>query len=100
MKVALTGSSGFIGSHVLSDLVAHGHDVTALVRSQKDADALAAQGAKAAIVDLYDRNAVVDVLVKLDGSIHTASPGDTTSADLDSAIADAVIETFSGSDKP
>ena len=37
MNVALTGSSGFIGSHVLTDLVAHGHEVTALVRSEKDA---------------------------------------------------------------
>ena len=100
MKVALTGSSGFVGSHVLSDLVTHGHEVTALVRSEKDADAVAAQGAKAAIVDLYDRAAVVNVLVRLDGSIHTASPGDTTSADLDSAMADAVIEAFSGSGKP
>jgi nucleoside-diphosphate-sugar epimerase len=100
VNVALTGSSGFIGAHVLSDLVAHGHEVTALVRSDKDAEAAAAQGAKAAVVDLYDRAAVVNVLVKLDGSIHTASPGDTTSADLDSAMADAVIEAFSGSGKP
>jgi nucleoside-diphosphate-sugar epimerase len=36
----------------------------------------------------------------MDGSIHTASPGDATSADLDSAVADAVIEAFSGSGKP
>jgi nucleoside-diphosphate-sugar epimerase len=100
VNVALTGSSGFIGAHVLSDLVAHGHEVTALVRSDKDAEAAAAQGAKAAVVDLYDRATVVNVLVKLDGSIHTASPGDTTSADLDSAMADAVIEAFSGSGKP
>jgi len=100
MNVALTGSSGFVGSHVLSDLVTHGHGVTALVRSEQDADAVAAQGAKAAIVDLYDRAAVVNVLVKLEGSIHTASPGDTTSADLDSAMADAVIEAYSGSGKP
>jgi nucleoside-diphosphate-sugar epimerase len=100
MNVALTGSSGFVGSHVLSDLVTHGHEVTALVRSKKDADAVAAQGAEAALVDLHDRVAVVNVLVKLDGSIHTASPGDTTSADLDSAMADAVIEAYSGSGKP
>jgi nucleoside-diphosphate-sugar epimerase len=100
MNVALTGSSGFVGSHVLSDLVAHGHEVTALVRSENDADAVVDQGGKVAIVDLYDRAAVVNVLVELDGSIHTASPGDTTSADLDAAMADAVIEAFSGSGKP
>jgi nucleoside-diphosphate-sugar epimerase len=100
MNVALTGSSGFVGSHVLSDLLAHGHEVTALVRSEDDAISVAAQGARAAVVDLYDQAAVVNVLAGLDGSIHTASPGDATSADLDSAVADAVIEAFSGSGKP
>ena len=100
MNVALTGSSGFVGSHVLSELIAHGHEVTALVRSETDAVAVAAQGAKAAVVDLYDRSVVAGVLADLDGSIHTASPGDATSADLDSAMADAVIEAFSGTGKP
>ena len=100
MNVALTGSSGFIGSHVLTELLAHGHGVTALVRTEDEAIAVAARGAKAAVVDLYDQAAVVKVLVDLDGSIHTASPGDATSADLDSAVADAAIEAFSGSGKP
>jgi nucleoside-diphosphate-sugar epimerase len=100
MNIALTGSSGFIGSHVLTDLVTHGHEVTALVRGEEDAVAVAAQGASANVVDLYDQAAVVNLLVDLDGSIHTASPGDATSADLDSAMADAVIEAFSGTGKP
>jgi nucleoside-diphosphate-sugar epimerase len=100
MNIALTGSSGFIGSHVLTELVAHGHEVTALVRGEEEASAVTAQGAKATVIDLYDKAAVVSVLMDLDGSIHTASPGDATSADLDSAMADAVIEAFSGSGKP
>jgi nucleoside-diphosphate-sugar epimerase len=100
MNIALTGSSGFVGSHVLTELVAHGHEVTALVRGEDDAIAATGQGAKATVVDLYDQAAVVNVLRDLDGSVHTASPGDATSADLDSAMADAVIEAFSGSGKP
>jgi len=35
MKFVLTGATGFIGSHLLQALVSHGHDVTALVRSNQ-----------------------------------------------------------------
>jgi len=64
----------------------------ALVRDDAQADKVAAQGAAPAVVDLYDRPAVVDLLRDADGAIHTASPGDPTSADLDSAVVDAVID--------
>jgi nucleoside-diphosphate-sugar epimerase len=99
-KVALTGATGFIGSHVLAELLDHGHEVTALVRDDAQADVVAARGAKPAVVDLYDRPAVVAQLNEADGAIHTASPGDDTSADLDSAVVDAAIEAFAGSGKP
>ena len=39
MKVALTGATGFIGSHVLTELHEHGHEVVALVRDDAAADA-------------------------------------------------------------
>ena len=100
MKVALTGATGFIGSHVLTELQEHGHEVTALVRDDPRADVVATRGATPAVVDLYDRPAVASLLSKADGAIHTASPGDATSADLDSALADAVIDAFAGSGKP
>jgi nucleoside-diphosphate-sugar epimerase len=100
MRVALTGATGFIGSHVLAELQEHGHQVTALVRDDAQAAVVAARGATAAVVDLYDRPAVVRVLSAADGAIHTASPGDATSADLDSAMVDAAIEAFSGTGKP
>jgi nucleoside-diphosphate-sugar epimerase len=100
MKVALTGATGFIGSHVLTELGANGHDVTAVVRSEEEADSVEAKGAIPALIDLYDRAAVAGLLREADGAIHTASPGDETSANLDSAVADAVIEGFAGTGKP
>jgi len=100
MNVALTGATGFIGSHVLSDLHDHGHQVTALVRNDEQADVVAARGATPTVADLYDRTAVVSVLRDVDATIHTASPGDETSADLDSAVVDAAIEAYAGSGKP
>jgi nucleoside-diphosphate-sugar epimerase len=100
MNVALTGATGFIGSHLLAELQQHGHEVTALVPDDAHADAVAAPGVRPAVVDLYDRPAVVSLLSAADGAIHTASPGDETSANLDSAVADTAIEAFTGTGKP
>jgi nucleoside-diphosphate-sugar epimerase len=100
MKIALTGPAGFIGSHVLTELHEDGHEVTALVRDEAQAELVASRGATPVVVDLYDGPAVVTVLRDVDGAVHTASPGDATSADLDSAVADAATEAFAGSGKP
>jgi nucleoside-diphosphate-sugar epimerase len=100
MKVALTGATGFIGSHVLTELQQHGHEVTALVRDDDQADVVAGRGATPSVVDLYDRPAVVGVFSSADGAIHTASPGDATSADLDNAVVDAAIDAFAGTGRP
>jgi nucleoside-diphosphate-sugar epimerase len=100
MNVALTGATGFMGSHVMAELLGHGHQVTALVREDADADAVRSRGATAAVVDLYDRSAVASLLRNADGAIHTASPGDATSADLDTAVVDAVLDALGGTGKP
>jgi nucleoside-diphosphate-sugar epimerase len=100
MNIALTGATGFVGSHVLTELVEHGHQVTAFVRDAAQADAVAARGATPAVVDLHDRPALVRLLGEADGAVHTASPGDATSAELDSAVVDAVIDAYAGTGKP
>ena len=100
MKVVLTGATGFVGSHVLADLHKHGHEVTALVRDDTQAATVAARGAAPAVVDLYDRPAVARLLRGADGAIHTASPGDATSANLDTAVVDAVTSAFAGTGQP
>jgi nucleoside-diphosphate-sugar epimerase len=99
MKVVLTGATGFIGSHILTQLHAHGHEVTALVRNDDQADVVA-HAATPSVVDLRDRPSVARLLGDADGAIHTASPGDATSADLDSAVVDAAIAAFAGTGKP
>jgi Major Facilitator Superfamily/NAD(P)H-binding len=96
----LTGGTGFIGSHILAELRQHGHVVTAFVRDDAQAASVAAAGATPAVVDLYDRPAVTSIFSNADGAIHAASPGDATSADLDSTVADAAIGAFSGTGKP
>jgi len=98
MRVALTGATGFVGSHILTELHEHGHEVTGLVRGNPGH--VAARGATPAVVDLYDRAALVRLLSDADAAIHAASPGDETSANLDAAVADAAIDAFAGTGKP
>jgi nucleoside-diphosphate-sugar epimerase len=98
MKVALTGANGFIGSHILSELQEHGHEVIGLVRDNPEL--VDARGGTPMVADLYDRAALVTLLRDADAAIHTASPGDETSANLDAAVADAAIEAFAGTGKP
>jgi nucleoside-diphosphate-sugar epimerase len=100
MKIALTGATGFIGSHVLTELRDHGHELTAFVRDDAQADRVAANGATPAVVDLYDRPTVAGLLRDADAAVHTASPGDATSADLDTAVVDAVLDAFDSTGKP
>lgn len=100
MKVALTGSTGFVGSHILADLREHGHEVIALVRDDAQAGRASAAGATPAVVDLYDRPGVASLFRSVDGAVHTASPGDATSADLDSSVVDAVTDAFADTGKP
>jgi uncharacterized protein YbjT (DUF2867 family) len=99
MNVALTGAAGYIGSHILNELHEHGHEVTALVRDDAQADVVAEHGATPAVVDLYDQSSVAKQLADADGAVHTASPGDDTSAALDSAVADAAIGVVAGTGK-
>ena len=100
MKVALTGPTGFIGSHVLAELQENDHEVIALVRDDAQADIVAERGATPIVIDLYDGAALVSLLRNADGAIHTASPGDETSADLDSAVVYAAIDAFAGTGRP
>lgn len=54
MKAFVTGGTGFIGGRVVEHLLAAGHEVTALVRSEAAAAHLSAAGARLAVGDVCD----------------------------------------------
>jgi nucleoside-diphosphate-sugar epimerase len=51
------------------------------------------------VLDLSDRPALASRLRAADAAVHTASPGDATSAELDTAVVDAVIDALGGTGK-
>ncbi|PTL56640.1 NAD-dependent epimerase/dehydratase family protein [Paraconexibacter algicola] len=63
MKILVAGATGAIGRPLLPRLRAAGHDVAAITRDERRADALRAAGVQAHVADVYDRDAVVAACV-------------------------------------
>lgn len=100
MKIVLTGGTGLIGSAVLDALVAAGHQVTAVVRSQQSSLKVSDQGATGVIGDLFDAPWLASELRGHDGLVHTAAGSDERDADLNDAVITAALDAFAGTDKP
>lgn len=100
MKLLLTGGTGFIGSAVLAHLVAAGHQVTAVVRSQQSSLKVTDAGATGLIGDLFNASWLSSELRGHDAAIHTAAGNDQNDPQLNEAVIDAVIDAFAGTDRP
>ncbi|KAK9809484.1 hypothetical protein WJX73_002791 [Symbiochloris irregularis] len=87
MRVFITGATGFIGSRVTDLLLEGGHDVFALVRSQRSADAAKRKGVEVVGGSLEDLSVISDQAAVADATIHTAFNVDHTLSNWEEAHA-------------
>jgi nucleoside-diphosphate-sugar epimerase len=75
MHILVAGASGAIGTRLVAQLIARGHQVIGTARSARSLERVAAQGAKPLALDLLDTQAVSDAVAQAapDAIIHQAT---------------------------
>lgn len=99
MKILLTGGTGYIGSSVLDALIAAGHQVTAVVRSQASSLKVTDRGAVGVIGDLFDSQWLAAEMHGHGAAIHTAAGSDDRDEALNDSVITAAINAFAGTDQ-
>jgi nucleoside-diphosphate-sugar epimerase len=104
MRIFLTGATGFIGSHVIPELIAAGHSVLGVTRSDEGAKALVAAGVEPYRGTLEDPASLVAGAAKADAVIHLAFDHDFSrfveNCEKDKRVITAIGEALVGSGKP
>jgi nucleoside-diphosphate-sugar epimerase len=81
MKVFIVGASGYIGGSVATALLAAGHEVAGLVRSDERAEAVRARGIEPVRGSLADAEVLAREARRADAVIHAANADDRPSVE-------------------
>ena len=107
MRIFVTGPSGWIGSAVVADLLAAGHEVLGLARSDASAEAVTAAGAEVRRGDIGDLDVLRTAAGETDGVVHLAFRHDVafsgdfeTAVNSDMAAIEALGEALAGTGRP
>jgi nucleoside-diphosphate-sugar epimerase/ketosteroid isomerase-like protein len=107
MRVFVTGGTGHSGSYIIPELIAAGHEVTGLARSDTSAAALSALGANVRRGALEDLDGLKEAAADSDGVIHLAHRQDLLPSGGMAAVAAAELsimlaygEALAGTGKP
>ena len=104
MRVFVTGATGNIGSKVVKELIAAGHQVIGLCRSDDKAAALAATGAEVYRGSIADPDSLMAGAARSDGVIHLAFNHDFSSfvqnCEDDRRVIKVLGSVLAGSNRP